>query len=131
MRMGSDELNDDRIKRAILWGGLKIPIFIPASMKAERDQLKIQMHNDWERIKSCLSKDPELSRKLAELLVDPLREIIQWGLTESREVSKARPAIPAQWSGLRDYLRKQGEKGELPKMMVNRASLLTDLKKQL
>ncbi|HYY94149.1 MAG TPA: hypothetical protein VE713_06485, partial [Pyrinomonadaceae bacterium] len=99
-------LTDDRIKRAIIWGGLRIPVSLPKGPDSEKEKLKAQLHDDWELIKSRLSTDSELRRKLAELLVDPLREIIEWGLTRSQSVSKARPAIREQWYGLNDYLKK-------------------------
>src|SRR5947209_14324519 len=115
-------LSEERIKRAILWG-LKIPFWISAGSKSEGDRTKEQVRNDWELIRSWMRKDKAHSKQLAELLVDPLKEIIEWALTGSQEVSKARPAIPAQWSGLNEYLRKQGE---LPKMMAHKAARLLE-----
>lgn len=117
-------LTDDRIKRAIIWGGLRIPVSLPKGPDSEKEKLKAQLHDDWELIKSRLSTDSELRRKLAELLVDPLREIIEWGLTRSQSVSKARPAIREQWYGLNDYLKKQGE---LPRMMAHKAAPLLEI----
>jgi Protein phosphatase 2C len=117
-------LTDDRIKRAIIWGGLGLSVPLPKGPDSEKEKLKVQVQDDWELIKSRLSTDSELRRKIAELLVDPLREIIEWGLTRSQSVSKARPAIREQWKGLNDYLKKQGE---LPRMMAHKAAPLLEI----
>lgn len=111
-------MNDDRIKKAILWRLNMLP-------PLERGQFYdlTQLRSDWERIRAWANQEPGGFKKIAERMIDPLREFVEWGLAGDRDQRRA-----TRWQQLREYILMHRE---LRNMMVNKATdVLTDLKNQ-
>jgi hypothetical protein len=80
---------------------------------------EVGTRNDWAVIESWLRADLKRIEQLSVQMADPLIEVIQWGLMQSKEVAQARPSVRNYWTDLVKYLQKQGE---LPNMMTHKAA---------
>lgn len=76
------------------------------------------MH-DWKYIYSWLRTEPSRKRLVAEKMVAPLLEVLEFGLAGSPEEQRANLHMMPRWHALQDYFRGLKNRGdEMPSRMV-------------
>jgi len=103
-----DSQQENLIEQSLSWKVL------PSKAGTDVDRAR----SEWLKLVQELRDNPELKKELVQGFLEPLFEIVEFGLTHSRQENPNR-AVYVRWQYFVKYLREQGE---LPRSMIHRAA---------